>query len=132
MRAGPHACGPASSLSISEQGEAMHGPHILFAALLAVAATTAWSQGADNKTVSLGVPLSGAQLSDLRGGTDVTVTDTRLDGTTANNAAVNVQTGTNSIAGGAFGQMTGIPVVIQNTGANVLIQNALVLNVRMQ
>ena len=54
-----------------------------------------------------------------------------LTGTTAENSARNVNTGTNSIGGGAFANMSGLPVVIQNSGANVLIQNAVILNLQM-
>jgi hypothetical protein len=34
------------------------------------------------------------------------------------------------IAGGSFSNASGLPTVIQNTGANVLIQNATIVNVR--
>jgi hypothetical protein len=97
-------------------------------ALLAATGGAAWCEEA----VSFGTPVDGAQLEALRGGADLTVNDMRLRGTTANNSATNVQTGTNTITEGALGQMTGIPVVIQNTGANVLIQNALILNLHLQ
>ena len=54
-----------------------------------------------------------------------------LAGTTAGNTAVNVATGTNAISAGAFSNMSGLPIVIQNSGANVLIQNAVILNLQM-
>ncbi|MBK6006399.1 hypothetical protein JJB11_09875 [Ramlibacter ginsenosidimutans] len=101
----------------------------LLCALLAIGSNAAF---AGQEPVSFGAPVAAAQLSDLRGGTDTTVNDIRLRGTTAGNSATNVQTGTNTITAGAFGQMNGIPVVIQNTGANVLIQNSLILNLRLQ
>ena len=53
-----------------------------------------------------------------------------LRGTVANNTARNVDTGSNVIAGGSFSNASGLPTVIQNTGANVLIQNATIVNVR--
>lgn len=98
-------------------------------ALLAVAGSAAFAEPAP---VSFGAPVQTTQLADLRGGTDTTVNDMRLRGTTANNSATNVQTGMNTITDGAFGQMNGIPVVIQNSGANVLIQNSLILNLQLQ
>lgn len=106
----------------------------LATALLALGCGHAAAQSAPagTRTVSLGVPASGTDLSGLRGGTDLTVNDMRLDGTTSGNSARYVQTGTNAIADGAFGNMNGIPVVIQNTGANVLIQNAVIINLQMQ
>ncbi len=75
-------------------------------------------------------PVSVSALNAYRG-TGVVHSDMQLSGTTAGNTAVNVATGTNAIAGGAFSNMSGLPVVIQNSGANVLIQNAVILNLQM-
>ena len=57
--------------------------------------------------------------------------DMTLTGTTAGNTAEQVNTGSNAISAGAFANMSGIPVVIQNSGANVLIQSAVILNLQM-
>jgi len=54
-----------------------------------------------------------------------------LSGVTADNSARNVTTGSNAISSGSFANMNGLPVVIQNTGANVLIQNAVILHLQM-
>jgi hypothetical protein len=70
-------------------------------------------------------------LERQRGGTD-TRNDARIDGAVAANTAVNVVTGGNSIDAGSFANMAGIPVVIQNSGANVLIQNATIINVQFK
>ena len=72
------------------------------------------------------------RLDGERGRADTTVNDTRLNGDVANNSAVNVNTGSNTIDAGSFANMSGIPVVIQNSGANVLIQNATVINLQFQ
>ncbi|MFC5462277.1 hypothetical protein [Massilia niabensis] len=72
------------------------------------------------------------QLERERGRADTVVNDTRLGGEVANNSAVNVNTGANTIDAGSFANMSGIPVVIQNSGANVLIQNATVINLQFQ
>jgi hypothetical protein len=72
-----------------------------------------------------------AYLEQQRGGTD-THNDMRLDGSVANNSATNVVTGSNSIDAGSFANMSGIPVVIQNSGANVLIQNATIINLQFK
>ncbi|MBW8897721.1 MAG: hypothetical protein JF619_06325 [Massilia sp.] len=74
---------------------------------------------------------SGSPLAQQRGGTD-TRDDMRLDGSVAANTAVNVVTGANSIDAGSFANMAGIPVVIQNSGANVLIQNATIINLQLK
>jgi hypothetical protein len=73
----------------------------------------------------------GAALARQRGGTD-TRNDMRLDGSVAANTAVNVVTGANSIDAGSFANMAGIPVVIQNSGANVLIQSATIINLQFK
>ena len=87
-------------------------------------------QGASS-AVSFGYPVSANALASHRGG-DLTLTDTKLSGVTADNSANQVVTGSNAIGGGSFANLNGIPVVIQNTGANVLIQNAVVLNLQMK
>ena len=72
------------------------------------------------------------RLEHERGKADTVLNDTKLDGDVANNSAVNVNTGSNTIDAGSFANMSGIPVVIQNSGANVLIQNATVINLQFQ
>ena len=76
-------------------------------------------------------PVAIATLDTQRGGTQGVSSEMKLSGTTANNSATNVVTGTNAISAGAFANMRGLPVVIQNSGANVLIQNAVILNLQM-
>ena len=78
------------------------------------------------------IPLSARALEDARGGSVHTATDTRLSANVAGNSAHQVATGSNAIQGGAFAGAVGIPVVIQNTGANVLIQHATVVNLRIE
>lgn len=70
-------------------------------------------------------------LSAYRGGNVHVRNDMALTGTTADNTAQHVNTGNNAISAGAFSNMSGMPVVIQNSGANVLIQNAVILNLQM-
>jgi hypothetical protein len=130
----------------------MHPPiHALFLRVCALAAlaplaTVAWAEPARDASRTAARALFrpenaiGAQapsradasvgpLARQRGGTD-TSNDARLDGSVAANTAVNVVTGTNSIDAGSFANMAGIPVVIQNSGANVLIQNATIINLQ--
>lgn len=80
----------------------------------------------------LGIPLVSGQLSDYRGGFDVVKNDMQLSGSVANNSAVNVMSGSNYIADGAFSNASGLPMVIQNSGSNVLIQNATIVNVQFK
>jgi hypothetical protein len=72
------------------------------------------------------------ELEHERGRADTVLNDTKLNGDVARNSAVNVNTGSNTIDAGSFANMSGIPVVIQNSGANVLIQNATVVNLQFQ
>lgn len=73
-----------------------------------------------------------ATLEQMRGGTDSITSNTQLRGTTDGNSATNVVTGNNMIQTGSFANAAGVPVVIQNSGANVLIQNATVVNLQFQ
>ena len=56
----------------------------------------------------------------------------KLRGVVADNRAVNVTTGNNAISEGAFANTSGLPMVVQNTGNNVLIQNATIVNVQVK
>ncbi|MEF2250661.1 hypothetical protein V4D00_09440 [Ralstonia solanacearum] len=74
-------------------------------------------------------------LERYRGGTQTlyqTVNDARLSGTVTDNAAINVAMGANIVRDGSFANASGIPTIIQNTGANVLIQNATIVNVQFR
>jgi hypothetical protein len=76
-------------------------------------------------------PVSIAALARQRGGSDLVVNDMQLSGYVTGNSAVNVATGTNTIGSSAFSGASGLPMVIQNSGANVLIQNAVILNLQI-
>jgi hypothetical protein len=74
------------------------------------------------------------QLEQQRGGTDTSnvTNNTRISGAVTDNSAINVVTGSNTIDAGSFANMAGIPVVIQNTGANVLIQSSTTVNLQFK
>ena len=55
--------------------------------------------------------------------------DVAIDGPTLDHAE-NVNSGTNTLTGSAFSNASGISTVIQNSGSNVLIQNAMIVNVQ--
>ena len=80
----------------------------------------------------LGEALPSGQLDEARGGSDTVVSDAQLAGTASGNSASQVNTGANSIATGSFAGAVGLPVVIQNTGANVLIQHSTIVNVQFK
>lgn len=79
-----------------------------------------------------GTAVSTRKLNAERGKADTVSYDTRLDGVVTGNSASNVATGSNSIDTGSFANMMGLPVVIQNSGANVLIQNSTIVNVQFR
>jgi hypothetical protein len=75
--------------------------------------------------------LDDGSLADSRGGAQIS--DMKLRGVVADNEAVNIgMTGTNVISEGAFSNSSGVPMVIQNSGNNVLIQNATIVNVEVK
>lgn len=69
-------------------------------------------------------------LADMRGGADIVENDILLEGRVEDNTANRVVTGNNALGGGSFVNSNGINTVIQNTGANVLIQNGMIVNVQ--
>jgi hypothetical protein len=100
--------------------------------LAAVAAADRTAQAQDK--LGFGPAADLGKLEHSRGGTDTYTTNNNanLNGVVTGNSAWNVVTGSNSIDTGAFANMSGIPVVIQNSGANVLIQNATIVNLQFK
>ncbi|OXI95223.1 hypothetical protein CFB41_18740 [Burkholderia sp. AU33803] len=92
-------------------------------------ATPSATGAATAQAAGFGVAMTPDQLDEHRGG-DALIGQNYLTGTVADNVANRVSTGSNAITDGSFANASGLPTVIQNTGANVLIQNATVLNVR--
>lgn len=71
------------------------------------------------------------ELDRARGGSDLHVNQNNLDAILEGNVAANLTTGDNTITEGAFTNTTGIPMVIQNSGNNVIIQNSTILNLEL-
>ncbi len=88
-------------------------------------------QNAAAPIAHLGARVDPAVLANLSGGSDVDNTIT-LNGSVSSTTTENVSTGVNWIGGGAFGNAVGLPMVIQNSGNGVLIQNATIVNLQMQ
>lgn len=109
---------------------------LLTAHAAAQVATAADSPSAPSSTASVpssfvATAIDTATLDTYRGGSTQVRNDMALTGTTADNTAQHVNTGNNAISAGAFSNMSGMPVVVQNSGANVLIQNAVIVHVQM-
>ncbi|RDI98079.1 hypothetical protein DVT68_13430 [Dyella solisilvae] len=79
----------------------------------------------------IGDSVDTSTLADMSGGTEI-IQNTSLTGTVSNDSADHVISGYNLITGGSLAGEAGIPVVIQNSGSNVLIQNATVLTVQFK
>ena len=76
------------------------------------------------------------QLGGSRGGAELQPVNLNLNqnnssGSVSGNVATNLTTGTNNISDRAFSNSAGVPIVIQNTGNNVLIQNSTILNLQL-
>lgn len=78
----------------------------------------------------LGSAVALESLADMRGGAEVVDNDILVNGRIEDAVADDVLTGNNSVTAGSFANASGISTVIQNTGANVLIQNAMIVNVK--
>lgn len=76
--------------------------------------------------------LAPERLERVRGGAEAVWNDMKLNGAVSGNTAVNVATGSNIITNGSFSSASGLPIAIQNSGANVLIQNATIVNVQLR
>jgi len=76
-------------------------------------------------------PVDAKTLAAKRGGAEL-ANDMLLKGVVADNRASNLTTGSNSISDGSFSGMVGLPLVVQNSGNGVLIQNATIINVQVK
>jgi hypothetical protein len=73
-----------------------------------------------------------AALSNARGGADTHLNQNTSTGAVTGNVASQLNTGSNTISDGSFANTSGIPIVIQNSGNNVLIQNSTILNLQLE
>jgi len=72
------------------------------------------------------------ELAQQRGGADLHLNENNASAIVSDNVAMNLSTGNNSINGDSFSGMSGVPMVVQNSGNNVVIQNSTILNLQMQ
>lgn len=127
---------PASQAAASTEHQAASAAESIHTMPSDAATSKALADGTETSSVApamlagLGAAVAEDKLEAIRGGAELVVNDMRLDGAVANNTANRVITGSNTISDGAFANASGLPTVIQNSGANTLIQNATILNVR--
>jgi len=110
---------------------------LIFATLgLCLTAAPVWSEPEQatipaRAAAPFDAPVSDTDLAQYRGGHIETNTN-NLDGQLYNNQAIANVTGSNFVTGSAFAGASGLSTIIQNSGNNVLIQNATILNLRVQ
>lgn len=97
---------------------------------LVAAADPPASVASDASIDGLGPALGSHVLGGLRGGDDSADNTILVNGLVDGNHAENILSGANTIGGEAFGNASGINTVIQNSGSNVLVQNAMIVNVQ--
>jgi hypothetical protein len=102
-------------LASTDRGDVPHTAHFL---------ETPFIPGSE-----FGHPVDPGMLSDLRGGYDFVENNIDVDGSVDGNTANDVISGANTINNGAFANANGLSTVIQNSGSNVLIQNAMIVKV---
>jgi hypothetical protein len=113
----PVAASTATSVVVSSKAST--------ATSVAVASTASTTGDALEASV-----LSDSVLAEQRGGTE-THNQNNVAGTVTDNVASQLTTGSNSISENSFSNSSGIPIVIQNSGNNVLIQNSTILNLQL-
>lgn len=103
--------------------------------------TGAMSAGADQGTNPTASDLDGMMLGsavvsdetlDRSRGRQMVFNSNDVDGSLYDNEALANITGSNFVTDGSFAGMSGFSTVIQNSGNNVLIQNATILNLKFQ
>ena len=100
---------------------------------LQVSAETADQQGEVRAGELFGsVAVDSQDLAISRGGTEITLNDLKSNGVVSDNHASNLVTGSNWVTEGSFAGATGFATVVQNSGNNVLIQNATIINLQVK
>lgn len=80
----------------------------------------------------LGATIGDQILDANRGGQVIETNTNNVNATLYDNQATANVTGNNQITSGAFSGANGMSTVIQNSGNNVIIQSATILNLKMQ
>lgn len=119
-------------------------PRILAAAIVAGGLLAAPAFGGDEagqrrardvepQLLPLGRVVQDDELAAQRGGQDdAQLSDMRSSASIANTSVRNVSTGNNTITDGSLVNAPGMPIVVQNSGNNVVIQNSTILNLQLK
>jgi hypothetical protein len=83
--------------------------------------------------LDFGTVLDDQALASHRGGQDEAfINDMRSRAAISQTSTSNLSTGSNTITDGSFAGASGLPMVIQNSGNNVIIQNSTILNLQLK
>jgi hypothetical protein len=107
------------------------GPAMAEEGVLLRGETDAFVPPADTGALG-GAVLDEAALAALRGGTELQLSEIHALGTVSDVTASDLVTGHNIVTEGSLSGASGIPMLIQNSGNGVLIQNAVIVNVDVQ
>jgi hypothetical protein len=101
---------------------------VLTAAVLLLPAAGWANEVNEEAQLDMGAPVAAQSLERYRGreGLEINIQENKAN-IDKSFAAFN-QTGHNVIGGGSFESAVGFPVAVQNTGNNVIIQNAFIIN----
>lgn len=88
--------------------------------------------GVTGDFTALGKPIEKHVLDAKRGRQQTVINTMETDARLHDNRAVDTVSGGNFIGDNAFSASSGLPVAIQNSGNNVIIQNSFILNMDMK
>lgn len=108
----------------------MNGRQLL--ALMILGAAPAVVSAEPPQSLPFGAPVPESALSENRGARNSTFNLQNTEGLLYNNQAANTISGSNNVSDQAFSGLNGFSTVIQNSGNNVLIQSATIINVTLQ
>jgi hypothetical protein len=108
---------------------------LVLAAMAALAVPAAGQAGeAQEGLEELGAPVAAQALDRYRGREDsrLEINIQETSATMEDTVAAHNRSGHNLIGGGSFKDSVGFPMVMQNTGNNVIMQNAVILNIDLK
>lgn len=121
-----------------QEAYAMKHLHYALAAftILLLGSLSTWAEEtvavqAVSSVSAFGEPIPDDGLSAHRGGSALQISEMKLDSKLLDNQAIANITGSNFVTQSAFSGASGFSTVVQNSGNNVIIQNATILNLSL-
>ncbi len=91
-----------------------------------------WANEVNEQSIDMGAPVAAQSLENYRGREGLEINLQENKAKIEDSFAAFNQTGHNVIGGGSFEGAAGFPVTVQNTGNNVIIQNAFIINLDLK